>query len=253
MKSFEQTISLAGSLQLKGLLKYLDEIVQDAERQKHSYVTFLNNLLNAEINDRKQRRLKRNLAAAHFPVEKRIEDFEFGNVKGIGKSEVVNLLDFSWLDRKQNLLFFGPPGLGKTHLAIAMGFSAIEKGYTVCFERVTNLMRLLKVSQIQRTAEFRIRKILKSDLLIIDEIGYTPIDRKEANLFFNLVSELYEKSSVIVTSNKSFDNWAEMLGDEVMTTALLDRLLHHAHIFNLNGDSFRVNQKKTKNGGKKAI
>lgn len=250
MKSFELTLSLAGILQLKGLIKGLDETIQDAERQKHSYITFLNNLLNTEIDDRKQRRLKRNLSAAHLPVEKRIEDFDFGNVKGIGKSEVANLLDYSWLDRKENILFFGPPGLGKTHLSIALGFGAIEKGYTVCFERITNLMKLLRVSQVQRTAEFRIRKILKSQLLIIDEIGYTPIDRKEANLFFNLVSELYEKSSIIITSNKSFENWAEMLGDEVMTTALLDRLLHHSHIFNLKGDSYRVNINNKKNGGK---
>jgi DNA replication protein DnaC len=251
MKSFELTLSYASALQLKGLKLHLDEIIEDAQRQKHSYITFLNNLLNAEIEDRKQRKLKRNLSAAHFPIEKRIDNFDFGNVKGIGKSEVVNLLDYSWLDRNENILFFGPPGLGKTHLAIALGFGAIEKGYTVCFERITNLMKLLKVAQVQRKAEFRIRKILKSKLLIIDEIGYTPIDRREANLFFNLVSELYEKSSLIITSNKSFDNWAEMLGDEVMTTALLDRLLHHAHIFNLEGDSYRVNKiNKKKKGGK---
>ena len=247
MKSYEQTLSLACALQLKGLTNRLDEIIEDAQRQKHSYINFLNNLLNAEIEDRKQRKLKRNLSAAHFPVEKRIDNFEFGNVKGIGKSEVINLLEYSWLDRNENILIFGPPGLGKTHLAIAFGYGAIEKGYTVCFERATNLMKLLKISQVQRTAEFRIRKILKSKLIIIDEIGYTPIDRKEANLFFNLISELYEKSSIIITSNKSFDDWAEMLGDEIMTTALLDRLLDHAHIYNLFGQSFRmINNKKVK-------
>jgi len=253
MKSYELTLSFASALQLKGLIAHLDETIQDAERQKHSYITFLNNLLGAEIEDRKQRKLKRNLTAAHFPVEKRIKDFDFGCVRGIGKSEVVNLMDYSWLDRNENLLFFGPPGIGKTHLAIALGFGALEKGYTVCFERITNLMKLLKVAQVQRVAEFRIRKIMKSQLLIIDEIGYTPIDRKEANLFFNLVSELYEKSSLIITSNKSFENWSEMLGDEVMTTALLDRLLHHAKIYNLIGDSYRVKKiKNNKKGGKVA-
>ena len=107
-------------------------------------------------------------------------------------------------------------------------------------------MRLLKTAAIQRTSDFRIRKILKSNLLIIDEIGYTPIERKEANLFFNLVSELYEKSSVVITSNKSFADWAEMLGDEIMTTAMLDRLLHHAQVFNLDGDSYRLKDKPRK-------
>lgn len=121
---------------------------------------------------------------------------------------------------------------------------AIESGYSVCFERISNLLKLLKNAEIQRTSAFRINRILKADLVIIDEIGYTPIERREANLFFNLISELYEKSSVIITSNKGFEDWAEMMGDEIMTTAMLDRLLHHARIFNLDGKSFRIKRKE---------
>ena len=105
-------------------------------------------------------------------------------------------------------------------------------------------MKILKNSELQRTSGFRLKKILNSDLLIIDEIGYTPIEKREANLFFNLISEMYEKQSIIITSNKSFTVWAEMMGDEVMTTAMLDRLLHHASIFTLEGDSYRLSTKK---------
>ena len=207
--------------------------------QKASYLGFLNALLRAEIADRTDRRLRGNMAVAYFPIVKSLEGFEFGRVKGVTKSEVSQLLDFRWVDNHENLLWFGPPGIGKSHLSIALGIKAVEAGYTVCFERIVNLIKLLKTAEIQRTAGFRISRILKSNLVIIDEIGYTPIERKEANLFFNLISELYEKSSIILTSNKSFDSWAEMMGDEVMTTALLDRLLHHARVFNLDGGSYR--------------
>ena len=240
MKMYEQTVDLLSSLKLRGILSGLDEETNEAETQRVSYLSFLNSLLRVEIGDRRERRLRRNMTAAHFPVEKRLEEFEFGRVKGITKSEISQLLDFRWIDNHENLLWFGPPGIGKSHMSIALGIKAIEAGYTVCFERIINLIKLLKTAQIQRTSGFRVNRIMRADVVIIDEIGYTPIERREANLFFSLISELYEMSSIIITSNKGFDSWAEMLGDEVMTTALLDRLLHHAKVYNLDGESYRL-------------
>lgn len=237
-------VSQLTTLGLKGMIKRLDEELSEAEKSKESYTGFLERLLASELNYRVDKRFQRNMAGAHFPVRKNIDAFEFGKVKGISKKEISELLDFRWLDNHHNVLLFGPPGLGKTHLAIGIGVKAVEKGYIVCFERMTTLIKLLKTADIQRSSVFRLNRMMKADLIIIDEIGYTPIEKKEANLFFNLVSEMYEKTSVLITSNKGFQDWAEMMGDPIMTTALLDRLLHHSIIFNLVGESYRIQNLK---------
>lgn len=242
MKNYKHVIGLLETLKLKGITQNIDKQLSAADEKKLSYLNFLKCLLESEVSYRTERRLSRNLIGAHFPTEKHLKDFQFNRVEGITESDISNLEDFVWLDNHVNLLFFGPPGLGKTHLSIAIGLKAIQAGYTVCFERVANLIKLLKTADIQRSAGFRVNRILKSDLILIDEIGYTPIERKEANLFFNLISELYEKASVIITSNKGFDEWAEMMGDEVMTVAMLDRLLHHSKVFNLSGKSYRIQE-----------
>jgi DNA replication protein DnaC len=251
MKAYEQVISQLMTLKLKGLAQKLDEAVNEAESKHDSYISFLNYLLKAEFDYRVEKRYERNMAGAHFPVIKNLDSFEFGKATGITKMEMAQLMEFNWIDNHYNVLFFGPPGLGKTHLGISLGIKAVEKGYIVSFERMTSLIRLLKTADIQRTSAFRLNRLLRSDLVIIDEIGYTPIEKKEANLFFNLVSELYEKKSVLLTSNKSFNEWAEMMGDEIMTTALLDRLLHHSKIINLKGTSYRL--KNIKNNNKQEV
>ena len=244
MKQIEQTVKLLNQFKLNGMVNSISDITAEAQKEKISYLSFLNRLLEFEAASRKKRRLERNMTGSHLPVLKELKDFDFNCVSGITEQDSIELLDFNWIDRAENLLFFGPPGIGKTHLSIALGVQALRAGYTVCFERITSLIKLLKTIDLQRSSRFRINRILKSSVLIIDEIGYTPIDKKEANLLFTLISELYEKSSIIITSNQGVDRWAEMLGDEVLTTAMVDRLLHHAHIFSISGDSYRVSGKK---------
>lgn len=137
-------------------------------------------------------------------------------------------------------MFAGPPGLGKTMVATGLGLHAINSGYTVCFEKMVNLVKILDTAETERSAGFRLRNLKKAQLLIIDEIGYTPITRSQANRFFTFINDTYETSSIIFTTNKEIMDWAEMMGNPVLTTAMLDRILHHANCYSFRGESYRL-------------
>ena len=145
-----------------------------------------------------------------------------------------------WVEQAHNILIIGPPGIGKTHLAVGLGLQAVDLGYRVVFITMQDLVKCLITETITRSSRHRLKQILTADLVIIDEVGFLPISMAEANSFFQLVSKLYENTSVILTSNKGFDEWPKFLHDPVITTAILDRLVHHSEIFNLSGDSYRL-------------
>ena len=159
---------------------------------------------------------------------------------GITQAQLDRLKELSWLDNGGNLVFAGPPGLGKTMVATGLGLHAINNGHTVCFEKMVSLVKILDTAETERSAGFRLRNLKKAQLLIIDEIGYTPITRSQANRFFTFISDTYETSSIIFTTNKEIMDWAEMMGDPVLTTAMLDRILHHANCYSFRGESYRL-------------
>ena len=245
MEKLELIKDYAKTLKLSNLSANASKIIENADVSDSSYQDLLLDILKNEINLKEKKAQERLLKNAGFPMLKYIDDFDLSFQKSITSKQINRLVELEWIDRMFNLIFLGPPGVGKTHLAIAMGLKAVDAGYKVSFISMDNLMHILKTQDISRKSKGKINSILSSSLVIIDELGYLPITKEEANMFFQLISALHEQASIIITSNKGFEDWTELLGDDALTTAVLDRLVHRCELFNMTGKSYRLEHRES--------
>lgn len=222
----------------------LDSYLEIAAKKNLSTVEMLDHILNDEVDDKLQRSMNFRSKIAKFPYRKTLEEFDFSFQPSIDRKTVNGLATMKFVHNNENVVMLGPPGVGKTHLAISLGLLAVKSGFTVHFTTAADIMEDLKAHAAQGKLKERLGKIARYRLLIVDEIGYLPIGREEANLFFQLVSRRYERSSLILTSNKPFKEWGQVFADEVVASAILDRLLHHCTVINIKGESYRIKDRR---------
>jgi DNA replication protein DnaC len=232
------------ALRLPTFLREYSKLARQCASEGVDYPRYLLRLSELELLDRESRATERRIKAAKFPVTKSLDSFDFLALPSLNKNLVVELARCEYIDRQENVLALGNSGTGKTHVALALGLAACQRGYRVRFTTAAALVNELLEARDEKWL-LRFQKLLaKQDLLIVDELGYVPLSKTGAELLFEVFSQRYERGSTLLTSNLPFNEWTEILGSERMTGALLDRLTHHVHILEMNGDSYRMKQSK---------
>jgi DNA replication protein DnaC len=243
MPSIDSVAQKYRSLHLTAIAEQLGTLLGLAENQELSYLNFAETVVDRELQQRNDTRIEQNKRRAGFPVHKSLDEFDYRFQTTISKREVNGLLDFSFIDNRENVVFIGSPGVGKTHLAIGLGLKAIQSGYKVGFNNALGLIEMLELAELRGELKKKINQLLKFDVLIIDELGYLPMKKQGMHNLFQLINAMYEYRSVLLTTNKPFTHWGEFFFDDNVAVPIVDRIIHHSHIFTLGGESYRLKSK----------
>jgi len=243
MANIQSLPILLKELRLNAMAKEWQNMVEKAEAEHWNHQEFLAELCEIEANYRYENRLKRLLKDSKLPIGKQLAHYDFSEIEGVAAHQLKQKMEqLDWLRQGHNVLFFGPSGLGKTHLAAALGYGLIEKSVHVKFSSGTALVQHLQKAREELGLEDALRKLDKYELLILDDIGYIKKNESESQVLFELIAHRYEKGSLIITSNQAFSEWDSIFGDNMMTVAAIDRLVHHADIYQIEGESYRKKQ-----------
>ncbi|MGI6712458.1 MAG: IS21-like element helper ATPase IstB [Bacillota bacterium] len=232
------------NLKLSGIAKTLEVRNEQAIKEKLSYMEFLELLIEDELANRKDNSYKKRFQKAHFPFTKTLEEYDFNFQPTLNRQEIYNLATCEFIRKKENVVFIGPPGTGKTHLSISIGIKALQQGYKVIFTTVSDMMSALFESKADNSYAQKLKYYLSSDLLILDELGFRKLNEHIVDQFYEIISKRYEKGSLIITSNKTFDEWGNIFWDSILASAILDRIVHHCHLVLIKGESFRMREQK---------
>ena len=240
----EKLLRDLAALKLSRIAEIYREVLDEAARKNSSALEVLSTLIGEEATFRSERALQRRIRLARLPKPKTLAEYDFTFPKRIAKQKLLRLFDCQFIDSYRCGVFIGPTGTGKTHLLTALGYAACEKGITVRYSRVVDMINVLTTAQINGTLEKALKAYVKPSLLLLDELGYLPIDKRGADLLFQVVASRYESGSIVLTTNRAFKDWGQIFDvDNTLATAMIDRLMHHGEALVIRGDSYRMKDK----------